>query len=223
MTDCEIKDIDSEDIGDLLAKVETSFGIKFVNDELIHITTFGQLSDHISNKIQLDNSEDCTSQQAFYKLREAISSTLQIDDKTISTDFRLSDILPKQSRRSRTKKMERHLGFKLNILRPPHWVRGTLAFILVVSLVGLFFSWQIGLLGLAFSIAGLWLANKIGNELDLQTVGQVAEKITREHYLKSRRNPKTFNKSEIEKLLTDWFSDDLGLDKIKLKREAKFV
>jgi hypothetical protein len=94
---------------------------------------------------------------------------------------------------------------------------------LLASLVGLFFNWQIGLLGLAFFTAGLWFANKIGNELDLQTVGQVAEKMTRENYLKSRRNPKTFNKKEIEKVLTAWFSNDLDLDKSELTREAKFV
>ena len=222
-TDYELKNIDSEDIEDLLVKVETSFDIKFVGDELVHITTFGQLCDHIANKIQLDNSDDCTSQQAFYKLRNAISSTLQIENKTISTDFLLADLLPRQSRRSRTRKFEKHLGFKLNILRPPHWVTGTLVISLFASLVGLFFNWQIGLLGLVFSIAGLWFANKIGNELDLQTVGHVAEKMTRESYLKSRRNPKTFNKNEIENVLTDWFSNDLGIDKSKLTREAKFV
>jgi hypothetical protein len=92
---------------------------------------------------------------------------------------------------------------------------GTLAILFLASLIGIFFNWQIGLIGIVFSIAGLWLANKIGNELDLQTVGQVAEKMTRENYLKSRRNPKTFNKNEIEKVLTDWFSNDLDLDKSK--------
>ena len=223
MTDYELKNIDSEDIDDLLVKVENSFDIKFNGDELINITTFGQLCDHIANKIQLDNSNDCTSQQAFYKLRDAISLTLQMDNKTISTDFALSDILPRQSRRLRTKKLEKHLGFKLNILRPPHWVTGMLVFILLASIVGLFLNWQIGLSALVFSIAGLWFANKIGNELDLQTVGQLAKKMTRENYLKSRRNTTTFNKSEIEKVLTDWFINDFGLDKSKLTREAKFV
>lgn len=223
MTDYELKNIDPDDISDLLVKVEKSFDIKFGDTELMHISTFGELCDHIANKIQLDNSDDCTSQQAFYKLRDAISLTLQIDNKSISTNFSLADILPRQSRRSRTRKIEEQLGFKLNILRPPHWVTGTLAVILLASLVGLFFNWQIGLLGLAFSIAGLWLASKIGNELDLQTVGQVAEKMTRENYLKSRRNSKSFNKNEIEKVLTDWFSNDLNLDKSKLTRDAKFV
>ncbi len=223
VSEYELKNIDPEDIEDLLVKVETSFDINFVGDELIHITTFGQLCDHITNKIQFDNSDDCTSQQAFYKLRDAISSTLQIDKKTITTNFLLGDLLPRQSRRQRTRKLEEQLGFKLNILRPPHWVAGILDILLQASLVGLFFNWQIGLSGLVVSIAGLWFANKTGNELDFQTVGQVAEKMTRENHLKSRRNPKTFNKSEIEKVLTDWFSNDLNIDKSKLTREAKFV
>jgi hypothetical protein len=222
-TDYELKNIDSEDIEDLLVKVENSFDIKFGDTELTEIMTFGQLCDLIANKIQLDNSDDCTSQQAFYKLRHAISSTLQIDNKTISTDFPLVNLLPRQSRRARTKKLEKHLDFKLNILRPPHWVTGILLILLLASIIGLFFNWQIGLLGLVFSIVGLWIANKIGNELDLQTVGQVAEKMMRENYLKSRRNPKTFNKNEIEKVLTDWFSHDLRINKSKLTRDAKFV
>lgn len=222
MIEYELKNCDPEDISDFLVKVETSFDIKFVGDELIHITTFGQLCDHITNKIQLDNSDDCTSQQAFYKLRDAISSTLQIDSKTISIDFLLIDILPKQNRRSRIKKLEKHLGFKINILRPPHWVIGTLATIFLASLVRLFFNWQIGLSGLLLSVVGLWFANKTGNELDLQTVGEVAEKMTRENYLKSRRNPKTFNKREIEKVLTEWFRYDFDINKSKLTREAKF-
>lgn len=223
MTDYELKNIDSEDIEDLLVKVETSFDIKFVGDELVHIMTFGQLCDHIANKVQLDNADDCTSQQAFYKLRDAISSTLELDEKIVSPDFLLKDLLPRQGRRSHIKNLEMHLGFKLNILRPPHWVTGTFVIILLASFFGLFFNLEIGILGLAFSIGGLWFANKIGNELDLKTVGQVAEKMTRENYLKSRRNPKTINKKEIEKVLTDWFSNDLGLDKSKLTSETKFV
>lgn len=223
MTDYELKDIDPDDISDLLVKVEKSFDITFGDAELMHISTFGELCDHIADKIQLDNSDDCTSQQAFYKLRDVISSTHQIDKKIITTNFYLANILPRQSRRSGTRKLEEQLGFKLNISRPQHWVTTTLVILLLTSFVGLFFNWQIGLLGLLFSIAGFWFANQIGNELDLQTVGQVVKKMTRENYLKSRRNPKTFNKNEIEKILTDWFSHDLDLDKSKLTRNAKFV
>jgi hypothetical protein len=119
--------------------------------------------------------------------------------------------------------LEQHLGFGVNILRPPLWLSRTLFIILLASTIELFFYWQYGLLGIVFSIAGLLVVFKIGNELDLQTVGQVVEKMTRENYLKSRRNPRTFNKSEIEKVLTDWFCNDLNLDKSKLTRETKFT
>lgn len=223
MTNDVLQNIDPEDLNDLLVKVEKSFDIKFGDSELMNIKTFGEFCDLIVNKMQLDDSDDCTSQQAFYKLRDTISFVLQIESKTISPDFSLAVLLPRQTRRSRTKRIEKQLGFKLNLLRPPHWVTGTLAILLLAAIAGIFFHWQTGLAGVAFSIAGLWLANKTGNELDLQTVGQVAEKMTRENYLKSRRNPRTKNKKEIEKVLTDWFSNDLFLDKSELKREAEFV
>jgi len=223
MTDQKVENIDSEDAGDLLVKIEESFDIKFGDTELMHIKTLGELCDHIVNKIQLDNSDDCTTQQAFYKLRDAITSLFSIDNKIITTDFPLNNFLPRQNRSERIRDIENYLDVRLKILRPPHWVTKTLLILLLVSIVGLFIKWQYGLLGLCIWFGGLWLSNKIGNELDVQTVGQLAEKITRENYLKSRRNPKTVNKNEIEKLLTEWFINDLGLDKSKLTREAKFV
>jgi hypothetical protein len=81
MIDFELKNIDPDDISDLLIKVENSFNITFSDTELTHISMFGELCDHIANKIQLDHTDDCTSQQAFYKLRDAISLILQIDKK----------------------------------------------------------------------------------------------------------------------------------------------
>ena len=225
----ELKNIASEDIDEMLIKVEKSFDFKFGKTELMHIKTFGELCDHIANKIQLDNSDDCTTQQAFYKLRDAISAKFEINEKTISPDFLLINFLPRKNRRKRTKELERYLGFKLNILRPPHWITSILSILISASFIWLFvsFIWlnnmvQIGLLGLVISIGGLWVANKIGNVLKVQTVGQVAEKMTSENYQKSRRKSKSFNKSEVEKVLTDLFSDGLGLEKNKLNREARF-
>ncbi|NPE47839.1 hypothetical protein [Sphingobacterium prati] len=58
----------------------------------------------------------------------------------------------------------------------------TLAILLVTSCAALFFNWQIGLAGLAFSNAELWFAKKFGNILNLQTVGQLAKKMTSESY-----------------------------------------
>ena len=115
------------------------------------------------------------------------------------------------------------MGFKTKILRPKHWVSIVLVLILLASLVGLAFYWQTGLSGLLFSILGFKLADKFGNELDLQTVGQLADKISREHYIKSRRNPATVNRNEIAKKIKDLFRNDLDLEDPELTRQAIFV
>jgi acyl carrier protein len=222
MTTYRLKDIDSFDIEDLLVEIEKSFGIKFSENEL-NQKTFGELCDYIANKIELENVDDCTSQQAFYKLREAISTTLVLDNKTISPSLPLSKVLPRNNRRRNVKELESYLGFKLKILRAPIWVSSTFIIVILVSIVSMFFSWRFGILGMVFSICGLRLSSKFGKELDLKTVGEVAEKITRENYLKSRRNQNTFNRNEIEKVLTNWFAQDLGLEKSELTRDAQFV
>jgi len=224
MIEFVFKRTEIEDINELLAnKVEKSFDIKFGKTELNHISTFGELCDHIANKIQLEHSEDCTTQQAFYKLRNAISSKFKIDKKTISTDSQIIDFLPRWNRRSMITEIEKHLGFKLNILCPPHFVSMFLFILCLASFVGLYFNWQIGILGLIISIGGLLVADKIGIELEVKTVGEIAKKMTRENYLKSRRNSKKFNKNEIEKVLIDLFINDLGLDKSKFNRDTKFT
>lgn len=219
----ELCNIDPEDISDVLVKVENSFGFKFGDTELKDTKTFGELCDIITSKVLGDNSNDCTTQQAFYKLRNAIADTLLIDKTSIIPDTDLQKLFPKNIRRQSFKNIDRHLGFKTNVLRPKHSITGTLAIIFIASLVGLFFFWQAGLVGLTVSIIAMTIANKFGNELNLQTVGQFAEKLSREHYLKSRRVSTTANKSEITQKIKDLFIADLGLEEHQLTRQASFV
>ncbi len=80
MKNFELKDYDIEDLEDILVRIEESFGISFVDNELAKVTNFGQLSDSIINKIKMRESESCTSQQAFYKLREAIKAEIGIEN-----------------------------------------------------------------------------------------------------------------------------------------------
>ena len=224
MTDIKLSDRDIEDIGDLIPAVEDSYGFKFGDTELKDVKTFGELCDIIANKLKnLDISDDCTSQQAFYKLRSSIAAVLHLDKSSISTDTPLLQFLPFLSRRQRVKQIERHLGFKIKILRPTHLETASLGIILLGSFVGLFFNWKIGLTGLLFSIGGLRISNYFANTLDLQTVGQVADKMSRENYLQSRRYPSTINKKEIESKIQDLFADKLRLPKTALTKDATFL
>jgi hypothetical protein len=220
MAEFYLHNIDSEDIEDVLIKVEDSFEFRFEDNEMKHVKTFGQLCDHIANKFSQESAEDCTTQQAFYKLRKAIIETVHVDRNSITADTSLVDILPRNNRISVVKKLEENLVFKLSILSPPSFIIGFLLAMLIVSLITLFVVLPLGAIGLAISFAGFWLAKRTGKELKLKTVGEVAKKMTRENYLKSRRNPKTYNRKEIEKVLIDLFSENLGLDKSVLTREA---
>lgn len=219
----QLCNIDPEEISDVLVKVEKFFGFKFGDTELKDTKTFGELCDIITCKVQGDNSNDCTTQQAFYKVCNAIADTLVIDRSCIAPDTDLQKLIPKNIRRKSFKTIDGHLGFKTKILRPKHSLTGTLAIIFIVSLIGLFASWQAGLIGLTASIIAMTIANKFGNEIDLLTVGQFADKLSREHYLQSRRVSTTVNKREIEQKIKDLFIADLGLQDRQVTRQASFL
>lgn len=223
MTEKKLNNIDHQDIEDVIKKVETTFGIQFHDGELSQISNLGQFCDYITDKIQLEQSNDCTSQQAFYKLREAISRLLDIDKNTIAISSTLENIFPRQNRRIQIKKLEKYLGVKLKILRAPNWVSITLFIVLLISFVSILFKSLNGLFIFILSLSLLYLAEKLGNELDLETLGQLAEKMTREHYSKFRRKSNTINKKEVETVIINLFHHELFIEKEHLTRDASFV
>lgn len=220
----ELKNIDPEDVEEVLVLVEHSFNIRFESNELAHLSTFGQLCDHITAKISLDHSSSCTSQQAFYMLRQAVAGTQPIGSGPIAPTTLLADVLPRHNRRHTVRQIERSLGFPLNLLGPPDWLLTTLILTLLVSLASLLISGPVGVAGILLTILGFQVADRFAsNTLRLQTVGQAARQLTRENYLQVRRNPHTFNRAEVGKVLTDLFSTELALDEDLLRREARFV
>ena len=60
-----LKNVDPLDINDVLQKVQRSFGIKFNNDDLNNVATFGDLCNVIQSKIGLEHEDTCTTQHAF--------------------------------------------------------------------------------------------------------------------------------------------------------------
>lgn len=219
----ELCNVDPDDISDVLVKVEKSFGFKFGNTELKDVKTFGELCDVITSKVSGENSSDCTTQQAFYKVRNALANALLLDKSTVTPDTHLQNILRRNIRRQSIKAIDKELAFKTNVLRTKHSITGTNIVILLASFVCLFVFWQAGLIGLIFSIICQSLATKFGNELDLLTVGQLADKISREHYLKSRRISTTANKKEIAQKVKELFIAELGIEESQLERQASFV
>lgn len=215
MAGFELKDIAIEDIEDVLIKVEDSFNFRFVDDELLYIKTFGQLCIHIQNKLQLADTGGCTTQQAFYKLRSALGSN-------VTPSMLLKDVLPRPGRVSAVRVIEKQLGFKLHLLKPPQYVASGLVIGIMASAVLLLYDWKTGLAGMVYFSFALIIAHKTTKNLTVKTVGQLAQKIARESYTQARRNPFTYNANEVEKVLVDLFSTGLTIHPSKLIPTAAF-
>ena len=222
MKKIELKNIDPYDIEDLLPKIEHSFGIEFFENELNHIQTFGEFCEYIESKIELENTNDCTSQQAFYKLRNALSEILKKDKEKIHPNLLIEKIIPNNNRKEIIKQLEDKLDFDLNIMVVPQWILTILLLMLFGSIITLFFFFKFGFFWIIFTLLCYWISSKFVLVYEFKTLGQIAAKMTRENYLKSRKNPETFNKNEIRKILTDIFSNELFIEKSKLGNEAMF-
>jgi hypothetical protein len=214
---------DVEDIGDLLKKIEKSYNIAFIKDELKDVRTFGELCDIIIGKIKLIDEDDCTRQQAFYKLRKAIVSVTGIDEAEVRLETNLVGLFPRENRRKKVKDLERELGFKLSILRP-HAALFTSGIILfLLSLLTFFYKWEYAVAGIIVSCLYMFIIQKTRKELIRINVKELAEKITWEHYMASRRNPQTVNRKEIVKEIEKMFLKYLMTDLKKINRETVIV
>lgn len=219
----KLDNYEDEDIFDVVQKLEKSFGLKFEKDAFFHVKTFGDLCDVFTNNLRGDNSDDCTTQQAFYKVRNAIALTQLIDVKSITLDTKLQDIFPRQNRKQRVKQLQDELNITLKILDIKSWLGWTIFIGIVASLITFFFKWQFAITGLLFFIAVGWTAYKFfAKEFELTTVRQLTEKLTTENFVDVRRRKGTINRQEILKLIIDTFSNDLDIDKAYLTRNDKF-
>lgn len=221
-TIAKLNDYEDEDIFDVVVKLEKSFGMKFNRDAFIHIKTFGDLCDVFENHTNYENRDDCTKQQAFYRVREAIASTQQMSRDNIQLATKLSDLFPSRDRPQKAKKFKRAVGIDIKILTYPSWLALTFALVFLLSLGALFYDWKIAVSGIVLFITAIKIAENLGNTLVISTVHELTEKLAREHYVDVRRTKGTYNKQELLQTIIDTFSNDLAIEKAYLTRDATF-
>ena len=218
-----LNNIDPEDIGDVLLKIEKSFNIKFNDQDLKEVKTFGSLCDLVVDKVKQVQSDSCTTQQAFYKLRNAINAKNPVDKCNLKPQTKLSEIFPRDNRIEVVADIETEMGFHMNLLQPKQWIVWAFALMLIVFISVSFMFGTIGYIGMVVSITGLILAGKFGKELKVKTLGDLAEKIAREHYLTCRRNASTVNRNEVSQKVKELFADYLSIEPAALTKEARFA
>ena len=223
--------IDGEDfILDIVPAIEKSFGIRFEQNDFEHIVTYGELCALVHSKLPSAHAADCTSQQAFYKLRQA----LQTGTAVISPSSSLADILPtnRTQRRLAAQCIERVLNMKLNILGMPSLVENVCIGLLLLSifslpvaiLIGIITNSAIGfwvcLAGFLVSIVGMNIGARLGATIQFATVGEVVNAMSSRFYRQSRRDPGTINYPELARQLNTLFSQHTGIELAELTPDA---
>ena len=205
-----------EDIEDLIPEIEKMYNFTFENHELENVTNFDEFAELIIEKIDLENVESCTTQQAFYKLRKSISELGILEKNKLNTETKLKEIFPRKNRREIVKSLEENIGFKLNIINPPLILINSLLVFGIVSFILLFIFLKIGIIGFGITILGFYLSLKFGKEIQLNSVRELVAKITTENYLNLRTESNTINRKELKKVILEWVSENSGIKKEKL-------
>jgi len=215
--------VDSEDLEDVLKEIEKLLNIKFADNELQHVKTFGDLCDAILAKISLPQKDDCTGQQAFYKLRNAIAENMALDKTNITPDTTLKALFPRGVQISKLRSIESSLGFKLKILKVKLWAIIFTFIGMALSLITAFINIAYGL-GLASIVLALHflVLNKI-REFKVNTIGEVVETMKENNYFESRREQRTVNQKELVKVVEKYFIENLATDLKELNRDTVIV
>ena len=216
MTTEKLDKYEIENIEDLIPEIEKMYNFTFENDELINAKNFSDFTELIIGKIDLENVESCTTQQAFYKLRKSISELGFFKKNKLNTETKLKEVFPRKNRREIVKSLEQNIGFKLNLINPPIILFNSFLVLGIISFILLFFAFKIGIIGLGITILGFNLSTKYGKEIQLNSVRELVEKITTENYLNLRTENNTINRKELKKLIIDWISENSGIKKEKL-------
>jgi hypothetical protein len=219
-----LTNIDPEDIGDVLLKIERSFNIKFADNELKETKTFGALCDLVAEKVKHNHADSsCTTQHAFYKLRNAINAKNTVDRAELKPQTKLCELFPRDNRIEVVADIENEMGFHMNLLRPKPWIILSFLVMLLASItVSMVFD-IVGYIGMVISITGLILAGKFGKELKVKTLGDLAEKIAREHHNSCRKNASTVNRAEIAGKVRELFANNLSVEPTRLTKQARFA
>lgn len=208
-----------EDLEMALEKFEKDYQILI--DERIPAKNFQELTDYLLSKFEVVHREGCTTQQAFYKLKNAMEKN-KILASFISPQSLLEEVFSREERKQNLKYIEGELGVKLDVLRPKNWLIYGLMLMFFMLLISLFWNFWWGLLGL-----GIWyILSRIifqqGNEFKIKTMGDLVKIMVRGNYFQSRRNAQSMNREEFKAVVLDYFSEEMCMEKEELSR-AVFV
>lgn len=207
-----------EDIEDCIIAIDDDFKFQFDSEKLKACSNFEELIDLAVSNIDLEHLDDCTSQQAFYKVRKTISETKKADAKLIKHDSKLLDFFSEKKLNSEINEFEQNLGIKLGLVEPVSGVFYVAIVGILLGIAALFFNLVIGISVLLVSFLGLKLSYTFSKRLVVKTIRDLVKKMTTEHYTKVRTYPETVNRNELSDIFWNYFSFYLNTKKEDLNK-----
>lgn len=215
--------LDDEAVEACVGAAIRSFGHQFTQEELSQLVTLGDFYNLVESKFANKHSPECTSQQAFYKLRQSIADILKIDKNSITPSSSLEELFPRKIRWRKMKQLRQQLGIKVQLLEMKGWLRTLFAISIVVSLVMFFFNWILSLLALISLIILNRIAAIFNNELSYPDLRELSEYLTIFEYAAVRRKPETANLFEVRAVINQVFIRREKLKQEHLTPEQKLI
>lgn len=198
-----------EDLELAIISFEQDYGFTYANDAFTNVKSIAELIDVICAPISKEQKKDCTSQQAFYKLKSVLQK--YADGADITPKSQLETLIGRKDRIATIGKIERELGFDLKVLKPTELVEVTLWAVLLCLIIMLFFIPLYALVGLVMWFFVCKAIYKDATEFKVETVGELVNQMVLKNYFKSRRNSNTMNEQELRKVVVTYLADNLGL------------
>lgn len=213
---------DPEDVCDCILEVFESFGRdRFPLEGPIDITTLGDLYQFVEKRIGEKHSPECTTQQAFYKLRAAIAEVLQLDKNSITPDASLAALFPSKNRWRKMREVQQLMGIKTKLVEMNNWLFAAFVVMFLGSIVLFFFNWVYALIAFGSLLLLQRVARIFNNKLCYPDLREAAEYLMIFEYNAMRRNPDTVNTQEVQQVINQVFIKKLSIGEKNLTPEEK--
>ena len=219
---------------EILMEVENVFGIQIPNKIAEKIITVGDFQNVVWELVKGRESNKCTSQSLFYKLRESFSNQFEIPKSSINLETKLNNIIPGDNRRKFWFSIasSNELRFPELVLQKPYSKFltaigvSTIGGGLITSLILINFfnttKWTllIPLAGIVFTILVSRLFNFKRTEFNPNNFRDFINQVLTLNYT-SLSIEVGVNRKEVEMVITQIIADKSGLDLKEVTPEKK--
>ncbi|MDR0227996.1 MAG: hypothetical protein LBI72_02910 [Flavobacteriaceae bacterium] len=201
-----------EDLNDALLSLEREYRLTYDYSAIEKAKSIQEILDVVYNSflnLDKERKEDCTSQQAFYKLKSVLQKYTK--KAVITPSSQLEMLIKRKNRITTIRSIESELGFELKVLKPTAELSLFLWLVFLGTVVSVFISMYFAMLIGFIWLLSYWIIYSNAKEFKVETVGELVKQMVMNNYFKSRRNPNTINDQELRKIVVSYLADNLGL------------